>query len=202
MAARVRDLTISVDAEGNDQRNAMATRRTSFFAQLIPVLFKWLAFSLLIPSLGIFIRWLYSFARFGPDYISLFSLLPEPEVPFLAAMILAETLGEAPDVGQDGASTNALSWAQGGLLAFLVLSLLVFGALFPLSTSDTSWLSRQGRGFHAQLNATLLVLSILTCLAARLIYHRISRLHPGEGARGTSNPEVKRSQAAQEEEHE
>ena len=96
-------------------------------------IFRWFVFSLLIPALGIFIRWLVSFAQNGPQEVSPLEMLRESEVAFLAATMLAETLGEAPDVGQDDLGTNALSWARGGLLAFLVLSLLVFAALFPVS---------------------------------------------------------------------
>ena len=58
------------------------------------VLWRWLVLSLLIPTFAIFARWVvnYAFAT-GQESISLLEMLRESEVTFLAAVILAETLG-------------------------------------------------------------------------------------------------------------
>lgn len=165
-------------------------------------LFKWSVFSLIIPACGIFIRWLVSFAETGPEGVGLAEMFRQSEVPFLAATMLAETVGDAPDIGEDNPDVNWLIAARALLSAFLVLSLTVFGALVPL-TAATTWLSERGQGFHALLNTVILTFAILTCLAARWIYWICdSDRKQDRHQRGNSPMETEHSQTELEEEHE
>lgn len=168
---------------------------------LVIQLLKWSVFSLIIPALGIFIRWLVSFAQAGPEFVALADMLRESEVAFLAATMLAETLGDAPDVGKEDPDLNRLIAARALLSAFLVLSLLIFGALVPLAGS-TTWLSDRGQGFHASLNTTILMIAILTCLIARCIYWRCETRHlPTEHKPSDLDLQAEHSQRELKEEH-
>lgn len=137
---------------------------------------KWLGYSLIIPAFGIFIRWLTSFVQAGPTDVFLADMFRESEVAFLAATILADTLGDAPDVGRDDPHIYGLIATRTLLAIFLVLSLLVFGALLPL-TDTAEWLRDQGQEFHASLNITICAIAIATCLVTRWIYWRCEANH-------------------------
>jgi hypothetical protein len=99
-------------------------------------LFCWLCYSVVVPALAIFLRWLVPFFLYG--YVDPLSMLTSSEVVFLAGVIVAETLGEAPGRGVSSQYRRRLVMIRAFLMVLLVLSLMVFGAFTPFEAIDVS----------------------------------------------------------------
>lgn len=144
---------------------------------LVSSLFTWLAYSVLIPALAIFLRWLVPVFLYGPDSVDPLTMMRSSEVVFLAAVLVAETLGRAPGrrILDSNPFYRSLIMIQALLMVLLVLSLMVFGAFTPLETTASSdflpWLSTPGgQRFHAWFNLALFVFVFAIVLIARGCY--------------------------------
>jgi hypothetical protein len=137
---------------------------------------RWLCYSVVIPALAIFLRWLVSYYLYGPARVHPLSMLRSSEVVFLAGVIVAETLGEAPSRGTLTSRRHRLVMIQGLLMVLLVLSLMVFGAFMPFETTDISggptwWVSSpEGQAFLTWFNSGLFAFVFATAFWARWQY--------------------------------
>jgi len=137
--------------------------------QWTAILWRWLVLSILIPTFAIFARWVVRFAfAAGSEDIPLLDMLRESEVTFLAAVILTETLGNAPHVDEDNAYSDVILIVRMTLLACMVLCFLMFGVIVPLTQTES--VPQSLVPWIVPLNAVLLTLSVATSLVARRIY--------------------------------
>lgn len=144
--------------------------------QWVAILWRWLVLSLLIPTFAIFARWVVS-TVFASEPKSMFGMLRESEVTFLAAVILTETLGNAPHVDEDDPYSDRLLISRMTLLACMVLCFLMFGVFVPLTQIES--VPQDLSQWLVPLNAVLLILSVTTSLIARRLYWSCKLRHQG-----------------------
>lgn len=139
-------------------------------------LVSWLCYSIVIPIAVILFRGLAQLLSHGPGSLRPLDLLSNSEVAFLAAVIVAETLGQALVSREASNLDHYLIVLRVILLLMLMLSILIAGAVAPLETvgvvNDNSVFLRTPAGYKllSQINLGLLLCVLVITLLTRLLH--------------------------------